>query len=90
MDMRSYSGYFWAKDQSGFHDEDFLTKRAFSGTYMLQDGLTDIIVVWYAGAYTVQTNVVPLDTGRKVPFAGRGSAYAFLLKVIFFSDPADH
>lgn len=28
--------------------------------------------VWYAGAYTVQTNTVPLDTGRHVPFAPRG------------------
>ncbi|KAG7094575.1 hypothetical protein E1B28_005402 [Marasmius oreades] len=54
-DMRSYAGYFWAKDTSGFHDEDFLTK------------------LWYAGAYTVQTNTVPLNTGRKVPFAGRGT-----------------
>ncbi|KAI0776672.1 Six-hairpin glycosidase [Trametes elegans] len=24
--------------------------------------------LWYAGAYTVQTNTVPLDTGRQVPF----------------------
>jgi hypothetical protein len=24
--------------------------------------------IWYAGAYTVQTNTVPLDTGRQVPF----------------------
>ncbi|KAJ8091938.1 hypothetical protein PM082_024173 [Marasmius tenuissimus] len=54
-DMRSYSGYFWAKDQSGFQDEDFLTK------------------LWYAGAYTVQTNVVPLDTGRQIPTAPRGT-----------------
>ncbi|KAG6847181.1 hypothetical protein H0H93_009635, partial [Arthromyces matolae] len=28
--------------------------------------------VWYAGAYTVQTNTVPLDTGRMVPFESRG------------------
>ncbi|KAF9259566.1 Six-hairpin glycosidase [Marasmius fiardii PR-910] len=54
-DMRSYAGYFWAKDTSGFHDPDFLTK------------------LWYAGAYTVQTNTVPLNTGRKVPFADRGT-----------------
>lgn len=24
--------------------------------------------IWYAGAYTVQTNTVPLNTGRQVPF----------------------
>ncbi|KZT25006.1 glycoside hydrolase family 78 protein [Neolentinus lepideus HHB14362 ss-1] len=24
--------------------------------------------LWYSGAYTVQTNTVPLDTGREVPF----------------------
>ncbi|KAF9450982.1 glycoside hydrolase family 78 protein [Macrolepiota fuliginosa MF-IS2] len=29
--------------------------------------------VWYGGAYTVQTNTVPLDTGRKVPFASAGT-----------------
>ncbi|KAL0569902.1 hypothetical protein V5O48_012059 [Marasmius crinis-equi] len=54
-EMRSYSGYFYAKDRTGFNDEDFLTK------------------LWYAGAYTVQTNTVPLNTGRQVPFASRGS-----------------
>ena len=31
-----------------------------------------VISVWYAGAYTVQTNTVPLDTGREVPFAPPG------------------
>ncbi|PFH50188.1 glycoside hydrolase family 78 protein [Amanita thiersii Skay4041] len=29
--------------------------------------------VWYAGAYTVQTNTVPLNTGRMVPFAPQGT-----------------
>lgn len=24
--------------------------------------------IWYAGAYTLQTNTVPLHTGRQVPF----------------------
>lgn len=33
--------------------------------------------VWYAGAYTVQTNTVPLDTGRKVPFAPAGSKWNY-------------
>lgn len=32
-----------------------------------------MLLVWYAGAYTVQTNTVPLNTGRKVPFAAAGS-----------------
>ncbi|KAF5353466.1 hypothetical protein D9756_007933 [Leucocoprinus leucothites] len=51
--------------------------RAYSGyfsakhpTFHDQDFLTK---VWYAGAYTVQTNTVPLDTGRQVPFAPQGS-----------------
>ncbi|EIW74840.1 glycoside hydrolase family 78 protein [Coniophora puteana RWD-64-598 SS2] len=30
--------------------------------------------LWYAGGYTVQTNVVPLDTGRQVPFVSSGWA----------------
>ncbi|ESK87372.1 glycoside hydrolase family 78 protein [Moniliophthora roreri MCA 2997] len=29
--------------------------------------------MWYSGAYTVQTNTVPLDTGRRVPFVSAGS-----------------
>ncbi|KXN90379.1 hypothetical protein AN958_04248 [Leucoagaricus sp. SymC.cos] len=51
--------------------------RAYTGyfsakhpTFHDEDFLTKI---WYAGAYTVQTNTVPLDTGRKVPFAPAGS-----------------
>lgn len=29
-------------------------------------------LVWYAGAYTVQTNTVPVNTGRAVPFMPPG------------------
>ncbi|KII90218.1 glycoside hydrolase family 78 protein [Plicaturopsis crispa FD-325 SS-3] len=30
--------------------------------------------LWYAGAYTVQTNTVPLDTGRQIPYVPSGWA----------------
>ncbi|KAJ3575186.1 hypothetical protein NP233_g1257 [Leucocoprinus birnbaumii] len=55
----------------------FPNLRAYTGYFLAkhptfhdEDFLTK---VWYAGAYTVQTNTVPLDTGRKVPFAPQGS-----------------
>ena len=35
--------------------------------------------IWYAGAYTVQTNVVPLDTGRQVPFVSSPGEYSSLI-----------
>jgi hypothetical protein len=38
---------------------------ALDPTFHDHDFLTKL---WYAGAYTVQTNTVPLDTGRQVPF----------------------
>ncbi|KJA26502.1 glycoside hydrolase family 78 protein [Hypholoma sublateritium FD-334 SS-4] len=51
--------------------------RAYEGYfYALDEGAQDVDLltkVWYAGAYTVQTNTVPLDTGREVPFAPPGS-----------------
>jgi hypothetical protein len=52
-DMRAYSGYFWAKDP---------TPPSFNATD--SDFLTRL---WYAGAYTVQTNIVPINTGRNQP-----------------------
>ena len=61
----NHSGYFYASDPV-FHDRNFLTKvrlRVFeTGSTLTSQQL------WYAGAYTVQTNVVPLNTGRQVPF----------------------
>ncbi|ESK87374.1 glycoside hydrolase family 78 protein [Moniliophthora roreri MCA 2997] len=57
-DMRAYSGYFWMKDRT--------TEWGWDD----EDFLTKL---WYAGAYTVQTNTVPLDTGRRVPFVSAGS-----------------
>ncbi|KAK0451165.1 Six-hairpin glycosidase [Desarmillaria tabescens] len=39
--------------------------RAYTGYFYASDP--------YAGAYTVQTNTVPLNTGRHVPFAAAGS-----------------
>ncbi|KAK7046114.1 hypothetical protein VNI00_007117 [Paramarasmius palmivorus] len=57
-DMRAYAGYFWMKDhKTGWGWDD-------------EDFLTKL---WYAGAYTVQTNTVPLHTGRRVPFVSAGS-----------------
>ncbi|KAF9040032.1 Six-hairpin glycosidase [Panaeolus papilionaceus] len=51
--------------------------RAYSGYFSAKDpGFKDVdflTKLWYAGAYTVQTNTVPLNTGRQVPFASRGS-----------------
>ncbi|KAL4242797.1 hypothetical protein ABKN59_010978, partial [Abortiporus biennis] len=46
------------KDYSGY----FFTKDP---VFHDSDFLTK---VWYAGAYTVQTNTVPVNTGRQVPF----------------------
>ena len=65
-EMRDYSGYFYASDPV-FHDESFLTKVSVGRGPQIDDSLTTM-KVWYAGAYTVQTNTVPLNTGRQVPF----------------------
>ncbi|KAF8060223.1 Six-hairpin glycosidase, partial [Lyophyllum atratum] len=51
--------------------------RAYSGYFQATDPVfhdADFLTkIWYAGAYTVQTNTVPLNTGRKVPFAPAGT-----------------
>ncbi|KAG5340251.1 hypothetical protein C0989_002353 [Termitomyces sp. Mn162] len=51
--------------------------RAYSGYFYATDPVFSdpsfLTKVWYAGAYTVQTNTVALNTGREVPFAPRGS-----------------
>ncbi|KAF9459381.1 Six-hairpin glycosidase [Collybia nuda] len=51
--------------------------RAYSGYFYAKDPVfhdEDFLTkVWYAGAYTVQTNTVAVNTGRKVPFASAGT-----------------
>ncbi|KAG5637071.1 hypothetical protein H0H81_005838 [Sphagnurus paluster] len=51
--------------------------RAYSGYFYASDPVfhdADFLTkIWYAGAYTVQTNTVPLNTGRKVPFSPAGT-----------------
>ncbi len=46
--------------------------RDYAGYFYAQDPTfhdKDFLTkVWYAGAYTVQTNTVPLNSGREVPF----------------------
>ena len=44
--------------------------RAYQGYFHSDDDLLNRI--WYAGAYTLQSNQVPTDTGRQVPFVGTG------------------
>ncbi|KAF7314962.1 Six-hairpin glycosidase [Mycena indigotica] len=50
--------------------------RAYAGYFYAKDPFyhdPDFLTkVWMAGAYTVQTNTVPLDTGRMVPFESAG------------------
>lgn len=68
-DLRAYSGYFYAKDPA-FHDCDFLTKVRQNPSSVYSHCLRGSLFpqLWYAGAYTVQTNTVPVNTGRQVPF----------------------
>ncbi|KAJ7618214.1 Six-hairpin glycosidase [Mycena polygramma] len=55
------------------HVEDL---RAYTGYFAAPDpGFHDpdfLTKIWMAGAYTVQTNTVPLHTGRQVPFESAG------------------
>ncbi|KAG9238053.1 glycoside hydrolase family 78 protein [Amylocarpus encephaloides] len=44
--------------------------RAYQGYFSSSDELLNKI--WYAGAYTLQTNAIPPDTGRAFPIIGRG------------------
>jgi hypothetical protein len=46
--------------------------RAYQGYFHSSDELLNQI--WYAGAYTLQSNMVPTDTGRQVPFLTNGWA----------------
>jgi hypothetical protein len=51
------------------HVEDL---RDYQGYFYASDPVSNdqdfLTKLWYAGAYTVQTNTVPLNTGRQVPF----------------------
>ena len=44
--------------------------RAYQGYFHSNDELLNRI--WYAGAYTLQSNSIPSNTGRQVPFVGVG------------------
>lgn len=46
--------------------------QAYQGYFYSSDDTLNKI--WYSGAYTVQTNSVPVDTGRRVPFVDAGWA----------------
>lgn len=46
--------------------------RAYQGYFHSNDELLNRI--WYSGAYTIQTNSVPVSTGRRVPFVINGWA----------------
>ncbi|KAG6864815.1 hypothetical protein C0991_007001 [Blastosporella zonata] len=56
------------------HVEDL---REYAGYFYALDPVSNdmnfLTKIWYAGAYTVQTNTVPVNTGRDVPFAPAGS-----------------
>ncbi|CAK7235983.1 hypothetical protein SCUCBS95973_009450 [Sporothrix curviconia] len=51
--------------------------RAYQGYFDCDDAVLNRI--WYAGAYTLQTNAVPPGTGRRVPFLKTGWANDGLL-----------
>jgi hypothetical protein len=46
--------------------------QAYQGYFYSSD--EDLNKIWYSGAYTIQTNSVPVDTGRRVPFVTSGWA----------------
>lgn len=46
--------------------------QAYQGYFHSSDDLLNRI--WYSGAYTLQTNFVPVNTGRQVPFVATGWA----------------
>jgi hypothetical protein len=47
--------------------------RAYQGYFHSNDELL-LNRIWYSGAYTLQTNSVPVDTGRQVPILHNGWA----------------
>ena len=67
--LQNYTGYFYAKDPVS-EDEDFLTK-GIPLSYEFASGLftksLNYWIVWYSGAYTVQTNTILYTQGRAQP-----------------------
>ncbi|KAL0058593.1 hypothetical protein AAF712_014713 [Marasmius tenuissimus] len=58
----------------GFHPGVSNPQAAYRGYFWTPDD--DLLVrTWYAGAYTVQTNIAPFDTGRFLPQVRPGWAY---------------
>lgn len=56
--------------------------RAGTGYFYTSDQSSDILNrMWHAGAYTIQTNIVPADTGRWLPQVNPGWAYNNTLSV---------
>jgi hypothetical protein len=56
--------------------------RAGTGYFYTPDSGADIINrMWYTGAYTIQTNIAPADTGRWLPQVRPGWAYNNTLSV---------
>ncbi|EIN05763.1 Six-hairpin glycosidase [Punctularia strigosozonata HHB-11173 SS5] len=56
-DLRAYAGYFSTEDT--FAATTAPGKKKVDGDFLTK--------LWYAGAYTVQTNTVPVNTGRQIP-----------------------
>ncbi|KAE9386521.1 Six-hairpin glycosidase [Gymnopus androsaceus JB14] len=54
-DLTAYSGYFYAKDTTGFHDPDFLTKLWYGGAYTVQMNTIDV--------HEARQQPCPLPTG---------------------------
>lgn len=56
--------------------------RGGSGYFYTPDPASEMLNrVWYAGAYTIQTNIAPADTGRWLPQVRPGWAYNATLSV---------
>lgn len=62
---------------------NMLDLRGGPGYFYASDADADILNrIWYAGAYTVQTNIAPNDTGRHLPQVRPGWAYNATLGVL--------
>ncbi|GJJ09716.1 hypothetical protein Clacol_003940 [Clathrus columnatus] len=71
------------------HWEGVRDLREYSGYFYTSE--TELLnKAWYAGAYTVQTNTVPINTGRQVPFVNSALGWLNNATLTFnvSSDPA--
>ncbi|KAA8644738.1 hypothetical protein EYZ11_002193 [Aspergillus tanneri] len=78
--FRYLTVYLIAEDDSTVHIEDVSLEigfqptwpnlQAYQGYFHSNDELLNRI--WYSGAYTLQTNTVPVNTGRQVPIRNEG------------------